>query len=188
MGHKEDLLEGAKAVLMERGYANTTAREIVAKSQTNLASIGYHYSSLDALLTTAMMEMMEAAGDKFAPPESASAKGGAARFRAAWRQVLKTLESDRALMILSYELGAQAIRSEELRVIFAENFEQVREETPAGFLDVSKLDAKTRRAVGSIILALISGLTVQHLLDPKGAPNAEEITLAIKAIGRAIGA
>ena len=30
-------------------------------------------------------------------------------------------------------------------------------------------------------------LTVQHLLDPKGAPNAEEITLALKAIGRALG-
>ena len=37
MGHKEDLLAGAKQVLVERGYANATARDIVAASKTNLA-------------------------------------------------------------------------------------------------------------------------------------------------------
>ena len=47
MGHKEDLLAGAKQVLIERGYSNTTARDVVAASHTNLASIGYHYGSLD---------------------------------------------------------------------------------------------------------------------------------------------
>ena len=41
MGHREDLLEGAKRCLYEKGYARTTARDIVAASGTNLASIGY---------------------------------------------------------------------------------------------------------------------------------------------------
>ena len=65
MGHKEDLLAGAKQVLVERGYANATARDIVAASKTNLASIGYHYGSLDTLLTQAMIEMMGEWGSKF---------------------------------------------------------------------------------------------------------------------------
>ena len=42
MSHKEDLLAGAVACLREKGYAHTTARDIVAASGTNLASIGYH--------------------------------------------------------------------------------------------------------------------------------------------------
>ena len=38
------------ACLREKGYAHTTARDIVAASSTNLASIGYHYGSTKALL------------------------------------------------------------------------------------------------------------------------------------------
>ena len=55
MGHKEDLLAGAKKCLVELGYAKTTARDSVKASHTNLASIGYHFGSKDALLTQAMM-------------------------------------------------------------------------------------------------------------------------------------
>ena len=40
MGHKDDLLAGAKKVLMERGYANTTARDIVAILQAIKAAGG----------------------------------------------------------------------------------------------------------------------------------------------------
>ena len=63
MGHKEDLLVGAKRALFEKGYARTTARDIVALSGTNLGSIGYHYGSTDALMTAAMISAMEEWGD-----------------------------------------------------------------------------------------------------------------------------
>jgi len=53
MGHREDLLAGAVRCLREKGYAHTTARDIVAASGTNLASIGYHYGSTKALLNAA---------------------------------------------------------------------------------------------------------------------------------------
>ncbi len=43
VGHREQLLEGAKRCLRDRGIAQTTARDIVAASGTNLASIGYHF-------------------------------------------------------------------------------------------------------------------------------------------------
>ena len=55
MGHKDDLLDGAKRCLYEKGYARTTARDIVAASGTNLASIGYHYGSKENLLNAALM-------------------------------------------------------------------------------------------------------------------------------------
>lgn len=186
MGHKEDLLAGAKKVLVERGYANTTARDIVAASKTNLASIGYHYGSLDTLLTQAMIEMMGEWGGKF---EGAATQpgvvGSEAKFRAVWKALFKLFETDRPLLLASFEIATRAERSEELKAIFAETYIDVRNELPNDFLDLDKVDARTRRAVGGLLLALISGITVQYLLDPKGTPNADELTLAMKTIGKA---
>ena len=57
--HREALLEAAKRLLREQGYAHTTARDLVAASGTNLASIGYHFGSKEALLTEALGEAFE---------------------------------------------------------------------------------------------------------------------------------
>ena len=186
MGHKEDLLAGAKTMLMERGYANTTARDIVAVSHTNLASIGYHFGSLDALLTQAMIDMMGDWGGKFeAAAAEQKAKGTEAKFRAVWKQLFKLFETDRALMIASFEIAVQAARSDELKAIFAATYPMVRNELPDDFLEIDRLDPKTRRAVGGLLLAIISGVTVQVLLDPEGAPTADDLTLAMKTIAKA---
>src|ERR687891_1071084 len=56
MGNREALLAGAKRCIVEKGYAHTTARDIVAASGTNLASIGYHFGSKDALLDAAILD------------------------------------------------------------------------------------------------------------------------------------
>ena len=45
MGHREQLLAAARTLLETRGYAHITARDLVAESDTNLASIGYHFGS-----------------------------------------------------------------------------------------------------------------------------------------------
>ena len=66
MSHREDLLAGAVQCLREKGYAHTTARDIVAASGTNLASIGYHYGSTKALLNAAVLAAMEEFGQEMA--------------------------------------------------------------------------------------------------------------------------
>ena len=72
MGHREDLLAGAKKALLEKGYARTTARDIVAASGTNLGSIGYHYGSTEALMNAAMLSAIEEWGDAFGAALAAS--------------------------------------------------------------------------------------------------------------------
>src|SRR3712207_8498210 len=64
MGHREKLLAGAKRCLYERGYGRTTARDIVEASGTNLASIGYHFGSKEALLNAAMIEAVGEWGEE----------------------------------------------------------------------------------------------------------------------------
>jgi hypothetical protein len=44
------------------------------------------------------------------------------------------------------------------------------------------VDERTRKAVGGLLLALISGMTMQQLLDPDGAPTAEDLTLAMQTM------
>src|SRR5918996_291356 len=54
--HRDALLEGAITCIQEKGYARTTARDLVAASGTNLGSIGYHYGSKERLLNEALFE------------------------------------------------------------------------------------------------------------------------------------
>ncbi len=189
MGHKEDLLAGAKKMLVERGFAHTTARDIVAVSGTNLASIGYHFGSKDALMMQAMIELMADWGERFAPPEARqSDQPSAEKFLAAWERLTRLFVEDRNLLIASYEIIGQIERTPELRAILLSAWELVRQDMAFDFLTIGpEVDKKTIRAVSSVLLALLSGLSVQYLVDAKSAPTADDIALAVRFIGRSLG-
>jgi hypothetical protein len=127
-------------------------------------------------------------GETFAAAAAESGTAGSeARFRATWRALFKLFETDRAVLLASYEIAAQAVRSPELKAIFVAAWRDVRSDLPQDFIDVEGLDAKTVRAVGGVLLALISGLTVQHLIDPAGTPGPGDLVLGIKTIAKAFG-
>src|ERR1700689_874650 len=52
--HRARLLQAARELLREREYGNISARDLVAASDTNLGSIGYHFGSKEALLNEAI--------------------------------------------------------------------------------------------------------------------------------------
>ncbi|WBB67937.1 TetR/AcrR family transcriptional regulator [Micromonospora sp. WMMD812] len=192
MGHREQLLAGAKRSLYERGYARTTARDIVAASGTNLASIGYHFGSKEALLTAAMIEAMNDWGDtlqrrlevdeRLPPPD---------RLRALCDQVIAAIRDDRALWAASVDVFTQTDHQPDLRARIAAAYEAARPWFGAlvagGPDERSPQGQDTARAVGSLVLALISGLTVQWLLDPEHAPTGADLALAVRAVAEAGG-
>ena len=55
--HRDQLVKGAIKCLQTKGYARTTARDIATASGANLASIGYHFGSKEALLNEAMIRL-----------------------------------------------------------------------------------------------------------------------------------
>src|SRR3989440_872256 len=59
ISHRDQLLEGAIECLRNKGYARTTARDIAAAANANLASIGYHFGSKEALLNEAITQTCE---------------------------------------------------------------------------------------------------------------------------------
>src|SRR4051794_12776033 len=98
MGHREDLLEGAKRCLLEKGFVRTTARDIVKESGTNLASIGYHYGSKDKLLAEAYVSLVEGLSDDFPPAmgttgdtDADTDAGSVDRFQEVWSNIIATM-------------------------------------------------------------------------------------------------
>jgi AcrR family transcriptional regulator len=185
MGHREDLLEGAKRSLYERGYARTTARDIVAASGTNLGSIGYHYGSTQALMNAAMLSAIEEWGDTIgqalAGPGDDDADDPLVRY---WRRVIGTIDSHRELWLASVEAMIQSQHNPDLRAQIAAGMEQGRRGMAALVTgtDEDKLDEQTVRSVGSAQMALMSGVMIQWLTDPATAPSAEQIAAGVRAL------
>jgi AcrR family transcriptional regulator len=182
MGHREALLDGARRCLLERGYARTTARDLVAASGTNLASIGYHFGSKEALLNGAMQQcfdeyIAQITRIVFADPSATPVQ----RLQASWVALVSTFEQYRPLMVAFVEALAQAERVPELRAQLAECYERLRA-TVADMVrsSVDGLSDVTARQVASFLIAVYDGLQVQWLLDPERAPTPEALMAALE--------
>ncbi|MGW3459192.1 TetR/AcrR family transcriptional regulator [Streptomyces olivaceoviridis] len=189
MGHREDLLEGAKRCLLEKGFLRTTARDIVKESGTNLASIGYHYGSKDALLVRAYVSLIEGVGERFDPGldgEMTQPPGSLERFQEVWAGIIRTVPESRAIWLLSFELMFQNDRLEEVRKLLAE----AQREGRAGLVPLfngvpeSDLDEATIDSEGRLYQTLLNGLMVQWLFDPGTATTAEQLTEGLRRVAR----
>lgn len=189
MGHRERLLVGARNCLYERGYTRTTARDIVAASDTNLASIGYHFGSKEALLTAALVQAFEEWGVEIdrmlrdgTQPDLMD------RLTSMWTGLVESFATQRPLWVAGIEAFALAERLPELREQLAESYARARPSLATFVIRDGGEDVadETRKAVGSFLLALMTGLTVQRLLDPKAAPSGEELAEALRLIISAV--
>ncbi|MFK4147154.1 TetR/AcrR family transcriptional regulator [Streptomyces sp. NPDC004065] len=189
MGHREDLLEGARRCLLQKGFVRTTARDIVKESGTNLASIGYHYGSKDALLVRAYVSLIEEMGDRFGPGWGAGGSaqappGSLERFREVWASIIDSVPASRAVWLLSFELILQGDRLPEVRKLLAEAQEEGRSGLIPLFSDVpeAELDKETVDTEGRLYQTLLQGLMVQWLFDPGTATDADQLTEGLRRL------
>jgi AcrR family transcriptional regulator len=186
MGHRERLLEGAKQCLLEKGYARTTARDIVAASGTNLGSIGYHYGSTEALLNAAMIEAFDEWGVEMVSLLTAARgrPGTLERLESLWGLLIETFETHRMLWIAGFEAFSAAQHSPELREQLAAAYEAARPGLAAMFeqIEESQVDERTARTIGSFLLAMQAGLAAQWLLDPEHAASGADMVEALKRV------
>lgn len=173
MGHREQLLAAARKLLEEKGYAHITARDLVAASGTNLASIGYHFGSKAELLATAIGQVLEEwttalARIAMADPTASPVE----RAGAAWAAMLAQLPAQRPLLLSFMEALAQAERDPKLREQFAAHYRRCRAqvaELVAQSLGMAAPDPQCE-AVAGFVIAVCDGLAVQSLLDPDRLP------------------
>jgi AcrR family transcriptional regulator len=181
--HRDQLLEGAIKCLEDKGYARTTARDVAAASDANLASIGYHFGSKERLLNSALIEAFR----RWMAPllVDVTVRDG----RALWDLLvagitafIRTLEADRAMVVLFFESLAQSARSSELREEIARGYDSLRERFAVQTLAAGiASDRRQALALASSLVALFDGVMVQWLINPAGVPAAEQLLSALGA-------
>jgi AcrR family transcriptional regulator len=184
MGHREDLLAGAKRCLHGRGWARTTARDIVAASGTNLASIGYHFGSKDALLTLALQEEIDEWGNRLTDAlahEATPSDDPLARFDALWTRIVDGFDEHRPLWVALFEAVAQVGHSHELRRFLADAAQHGRERIATRNREDAAPDPDSARTVGAFYQALLIGVMAQRLIDPARAPSGHDLAQALRA-------
>ncbi|MFC8125110.1 TetR/AcrR family transcriptional regulator [Streptomyces sp. NPDC057302] len=187
MGHREDLLEGAKRCLLEKGFVRTTARDIVKESGTNLASIGYHYGSKDALLVEAYVALIEPMGDGFEGAVGAARAvegNGLERFRQRWADVIRSIPESRAIWMLSLEVVTQGERLAGIRELLAKAQVEGRRGLAAMFTGIAEGDLTDDvvESEGRFYTTLLNGLMVQWLFDEESATDAEQLTEGLRRV------
>jgi AcrR family transcriptional regulator len=184
MGHREDLLDGAVACLREKGYARTTARDIVAASNTNLGSIGYHYGSTEALLNAAVVKAIGDFGEQIAASmaETDPDAPPLERFEGFWTRVIASFEANRQIWAATFDVFSVGERVATIRATLAEGIQDGRMAWATLFGRAPGTDERLAYAVGSIHQALLSGVLVQWMIDPDAAPSAADLTLGLRTI------
>jgi AcrR family transcriptional regulator len=191
VSHREDLLAGAVACLREKGYAHTTARDIVAASGTNLASIGYHYGSTKALLNAAVLKALDEFGEQMAQAMGAGPIAGETtleRFERFWAAVIDSFVTNRQVWLATFDIFTVALRDPQVAVAVADGIEDARAFWAQALYGVDPADQQRARAVGSLHQALISGILVQWLIDPDRSPSPADLAAAMATIAAQIGA
>ncbi|MFF1559763.1 TetR/AcrR family transcriptional regulator [Streptomyces sp. NPDC058279] len=183
MGNREDLLAGARRCLEEKGYLRTTVRDIAAASRVSMAAIGYHFGSREALLDQALFAAMDewsaAAGRLDGQGDTA-----AQRYADMWDRKIADFGETRWLWIASIEAFVHAQSSPELLATLAAAQRGSRRMVAAHLRGVAEevVAEEDVRGLGSVHLALLTGVMVQALTDPGQAPNGRELAHGLRAM------
>lgn len=189
--NKAALLEAAKRLVAERGYAGTSVRDLAAASGANLAAVGYHYGSKEALLNQAVEELcLEWTDRAVRVAHTEPDAGPLALMLASLRALLEGFPENQPLFVAFLEGLLQAQRSPELlgqiAGHYAEQRRRVGELVTFGQGD-REIPARMVEVVASLMIAVADGLLLQLLLDPAAAPTDDELSALAERLAAAKG-
>jgi AcrR family transcriptional regulator len=184
ISHREQLLEGAIECLRTKGYARTTARDIANAASANLASIGYHFGSKEALLNEAIMRTGEEWTTRLGQAAFASGSDSPiGQLTASWVAMLNSLEELRPTLVGLVEAIGQSAWSEDLRKELAAHYRTVREQVAdmvqTSLGETAEPSGADAKVVASFLIAVCDGLVLQWLLDPGETPTGEELASSL---------
>ena len=188
MGNREDLLAGARRVIIERGVAKVTARDIASAAGVSLAAIGYHFGSKEQLITEALMASL---GDGIGDGMEAVVHDTARLplldgFAELWNRMPEVFAANREPLLASLENTVRVLRDPEASRHLAEAAgegylgiaEQLREARPE--LSEAQVDA-----VAKLDFALVQSLGILWLLAPGSLPSGDELARGVAVIAGA---
>jgi AcrR family transcriptional regulator len=188
ISHREQLLQGAIECLRTKGYARTTARDIAAAANANLASIGYHFGSKEALLNEAILRTCEQWTDRLGEAAFAGEdESPLDQIAASWVAMMNSFEDLRPVLVGLIEAVGQSAWSPDLRHELAAHYRTSREQVTAMVrqslgegVDEAGIDPNV---ISSFLIAVCDGLVLQWLLDPDETPTGDQL---ISSLGAAL--
>lgn len=168
MGNRENLLAGARACLLEKGFVRTTARDIASAAGVSLAAIGYHFGTKEALMELALIDALKDWGDELEAIAAADhPTAPRARFTSVWDRVLTSIAASPAMWTVQFELLAEAARDPERAASLA----AANREARSALADLLGLP----HHVGALAQMLLLGAVSRVLLDPTDLPPGTEV-------------
>jgi AcrR family transcriptional regulator len=186
---KEALLEAAKQLVGERGYAGTSVRELAAVSRTNIAAVNYHFGTREKLLNQAVLELFVEWVDRVgeqgpADPNAEPLQQLAARAR----PMVDGIPAMQPAFVVGLEALLQSRRSPELHSQLVEHYSRLRRraiETMAATERGSQRPPRFLEVAASYMLAVADGLQLQALLDPDAIPTGDELAALYEGLAAA---
>jgi AcrR family transcriptional regulator len=156
-----------------------------------MAAVGYHYGSLEALLNTALLQAIDEWGAEFgralatgSDPDADSAR----RYESMLARAIESFTEHHQMGLASLDAVLQAQHSPELRGQLAAGQREGRRGMAAMLQGIEENDVTdtAARALGSVQLALITGLMMQYLTDPENAASSTDVMDGLRAIAEII--
>lgn len=186
MGNREDLLAGARKVIIERGVAKATARDIAAAAGVSLAAIGYHFGSKERLLTEALTDALGTAiGDGMGdliregagtPPLDA--------FAHTWNGIPGIFAANREAILASLENILRVVRDPDAQrhmdAAIGEAHRGIAEDLRSAHPQLTDDQAQ---ALAQLDFVLVQGLALLWLVSPDGqVASGDRLAEAISAL------
>lgn len=185
--HREALLEAARVLLRRKGLRATTARDLVEESGTNLASIGYHFGSKDALMATAVTAICQEWTERPVAAASRDGAGPGEALAAAVREMLSDLPGQRPEILAFLETVVAAGRGEAAGEALAASSRASLEAVAASMAaTVPDLPAEVLAAGAAVIIALHDGLALLSTVLPDDTPDPETVLWVLAGFGAAL--
>jgi AcrR family transcriptional regulator len=172
------LLAAAKRLVLERGYARTSVRDLVSEAGANLGAVNYHFGSREKLLNQAIFEFFLEWGESVGQVEAAPGAGPVEQLAASARSIVDGIPSAQPLFVVFLECLLQSRHSPELRRELAEHYARHREhagERIRASPGLSELPSRTVEVIASYMLAVADGFQIQALIDPDSVPTGDEL-------------
>lgn len=187
MGNREDLLAGARRVILERGVAKATARDIASAAGVSLAAIGYHFGSKDDLISAALTESLGSGiGDEM---ESVVHETAGLPLLDGFATLIDRLPdifaANREALLASLENSLRVMRDPASSTALTDATSQAH----LGIVEVLRsarpeLDDADIDAIAKLDFVLVQSLGILWLVSPDILPTGEELARAVAVLAR----
>jgi AcrR family transcriptional regulator len=179
------LLSAAQQLVLERGYARASVRELTATSGTNLGAVNYHFGSREKLLNQAILEFFLEWGDRVGEVEVPPELGPLEQLAARARPMVDGIAEAEAPFVMFLEALLQSRRSPELRDQLVAHYAEQRRRAAERIAASTHMPPRMAEVVASYMLAVADGLQLQSLLDPEAVPTGEELAALYEGLAAA---